>query len=854
MNATSKDGSLRRRKVLPWIGASLAALLSAGGTYAGIAAQVGDSRSQFLLTILASVAAGVLSLLTALAGGYAIAARFARTRQVNGDMIHGKEKVPLWGSVPARNLAFTNRADAMDLIRRVLTDKRQEESNPASCVIYGMGGVGKTSLAIEYAYRYRAAYNIVWWLRAEEKVTALDDLTSLLAAAVGKLPEYLDNAHLISDVHQIVTTRGPTLLVYDNARDIQSIRDVWISSPRCHILVTSRSPEWAGLVEHKISVDVLQPDDAILLLRRHADSADADSTAAELADRLGRLPLALVQAGTFVRQTRTSLSHYSELFESELGTALTLGRPPDYKNTLAATWSVSIEQAQAEAPGSIELLRMFAFLAPERIPRWLVPETTRTLPAPLSTLATSIVDYDLAVAALARFSLINVTADGISLHRLVQAAVRAGLNTDQLRSWTSTIIDSLSEVFPQNPQNRSTWSRCSELIPHVLTVSAYAYTIELAAFGASLLTRAGTYLTQRGYLDSAFDVYKLALHGYERTIGEESVQVADMCIALAHVQYRRAQLLDGLLFAERAVRILERKLGTSDFRLADALLTLGQLLLEFARIEEAVDCFERALSVGEANCGANSTRIVPILEMVSYAFQRYGHYRSSLVAAERGARIQEVATPASKMTFVIESRLGEILYAMQRFEAAREHQKKAVHIAEEVSGKGSLEAFKTQNLLSKAQIENDLVDESIVMAKQSIDGLTEFLGNRHPDVAATRRTLGLALFKKGRASDATEQFKLALSIYEDVYGSSHPYASEALIPLALSYAKLGLNTDAFNLLARACDIIVTTYGRSHPAYAEVLESAFLIGWDPPGELEADLAAKAQSLRLRAASL
>ena len=423
-------GGSRRSRGWVRVGGAGAAVLAATGTYASIAAQTGHmTLPHALWTILAAIIAAIFAYLTAAAGGFALLAR-SDSHQSPHSVGFGHSQI--WGGVPPRNPVFTNRRDALDLIRRLLSFKAANHTVVVrSCALHGLGGVGKSSLAAEYAHRYRDQYRLVWWIRSEQGVSIADDMARLLGALVGASD--LDRADIFTHLRRELPMWQPWLLIFDNSKDPVAIREAWPDGGIGHVIVTSRSAAWADLIDETIAVDVLSQNDAVMLLHRQTRSEDPES-AAEIADNLGRLPLALMQAAAYVTQTETSLAHYAQLVEDRLDELIKVTAPADYSLPVATTWSMSIAEAEAEAPGSRQLLIFCSYLAPEAIPRSLLRDCARWLPSPLSKMGADQLTYDLAVAALRRYSLIIADSGTLSLHRLVQFTMRESLSEDDQRA------------------------------------------------------------------------------------------------------------------------------------------------------------------------------------------------------------------------------------------------------------------------------------------------------------------------------------------------------------------------------------------------------------------------------------
>jgi hypothetical protein len=188
------------------------------------------------------------------------------------------------------------------------------------------------------------------------------------------------------------------------------------------VLITSRNPAW-GPIATCVSVPQLSRTEAVTFLRTRV--GHDDPAAAEVADELGDLPLALEQAAAYVEQRFTSLTAYLRLLRKQAVDVLQIGELLDHP-TVASTWALSQAQINAEAPAAVDLLALCAFLAPDDIPRGLPIENTDLLPSRLRHAAADPLSYDHALGTLGRYSMVTATADTVTVHRLLQGVGARG--------------------------------------------------------------------------------------------------------------------------------------------------------------------------------------------------------------------------------------------------------------------------------------------------------------------------------------------------------------------------------------------------------------------------------------------
>lgn len=333
----------------------------------------------------------------------------------------------VWGVPPwtGRNLAAR---DGLLAELRVALAKR------GMAPLCGLGGAGKTMLAVEYAHRNASAYDIVYLVPGDSAWSVLSGFAAL--AAELRVPEQelmLDEAassqtssgqrtssrqpRVVTAVKSRLGRRGRWLLIFDGVRDPQML-DAYLPSVSHggHILMTSRNPIWRGLAA--VTVRGLERAESVSFLLRRTGEIDAESADA-LAEELGDLPLALAQAGAYIEETGRPLAEYLSLFRQR--PAALLERPQSFPVTVATTWESSLAEV-FQSQAAAELISLLSFLPADEIPR-------RAL-ASYDPLA-----LDDAVAVLRLHALIDVRPHALSVHRLVKVVVRHQLRPEDRRRW-----------------------------------------------------------------------------------------------------------------------------------------------------------------------------------------------------------------------------------------------------------------------------------------------------------------------------------------------------------------------------------------------------------------------------------
>ncbi len=366
---------------------------------------------------------------------------------------------------PPRNPRFTGRDGMLTELRRRL---RAGEGTLAVQALYGLGGVGKTQLAIEYAHRFAADYDLIWWIDAEQPVLIGNQLAAMAARL--ELPPGPTVADTVERLLAELRVRNRWLLVFDNAEHPQGIAN-YQPGGAGHLLITSRYPGW-GALGGRLEVDVLTRAETIALLRTRIPTL-TEELADKLAAELGDLPLAAAQAAGYLEQTDLPAADYLRRFRAHRETLLARGDVIGYSGRLDTAWALSLERLRDQDPAAVALLELAAFLAPEPIPLALVGEHAELLDEPLRAAADPDALAD-TVGALVGYSLARRHPDAFQVHRLVQAVIRHRLAPERQQATAEQVVALLVAASARDPEDPASWAAYAQLAPHVLATAPLA--------------------------------------------------------------------------------------------------------------------------------------------------------------------------------------------------------------------------------------------------------------------------------------------------------------------------------------------------------------------------------------------
>ncbi len=505
-----------------------------------------------------------------------------------------------------------------------------------------LGGIGKTQIAIEYAYRYHNDYRAILWIRADSREILISDFVNI--AVLLNLPQKnrQDQIQVTDAVKRWLQSNSYWLLIFDNAEDLALIREYIPAVNKGHILLTTRSRVMRRIAR-TIEIGKLRPEEGALFLLRWANiiAIDAPFSQATVADRakaseisftMDGLPLALDQAGAYIEETACSLSDYLELYRKH-GNLLLKRRGNvaiDHPEPVSTTWSYSFDKIQQMNPAAAELLRLCSFLHPDAIPEEIIVEGAPELGPILYPVAIDSFALNDTIGDLLKFSLLqrNSESKTLTIHRLVQAVIKAGMDDETQRMWaertTRAVNRSLPDVDLGLPQ---LYQRC---LPHAqLCIALIEQWNMIFTEAAQLLYQIGYYFRKYSQHDQAEPLYQKALTIYEQLLGPNHTYIANILDHLAGLYKDLGQYEQARSFYQRALVLSEQMSDVNYSSRATILNNLAQLYQLQGNFGEAESYYKLALTNLEQNLSPEHPYIVTILEGLIALYQTQGKHEQA---------------------------------------------------------------------------------------------------------------------------------------------------------------------------------------------------------------------------------
>ncbi len=735
------------------------------------------------------------------------------------------------------------------LLKKLYASLRKDKKTAVTqaAAIHGLGGIGKTQLALEYAKQYQSEYDLVWWLKAEEQSTLVVDLASL-AVPLG----LLEPGQVIEDQHRVAAAvvselsspqwNGRWLLIYDNVESQKVLRG-HLPSGDGHTIITSRDPDWRGLAT-PLQVDVMTNTEARKLIKERSGQTDTTAAAA-IAGRLGNLPLALEVAAAYCHATSLPLQEYVSLLD-EVGLGLLdESQPPDYQAIVSKAWQPSFEKAIAECPHAATLLGILAHVAPDDFPDPLVQDTLGGKQ-----------ELNAAIKALLKYSLISRRQPNnppytsyVSIHRLVQEVVREKLATPAGRESFSAnpppdsgasspahdsqrfpelALQVVNGAFPCDSDDVTTWPVCDVLLPHANAVVEHVADERDRGKNnplTRLLNQLGLYHFGRANHAAAEPLMRRALSIDEPSYGENHPRVAAHLNNLAQLLKATNRLSDAEPLMRRALSIDVASYGENHPNVARDCNNLGQLLQATNRLSEAERLMRRALSIDEASYGENHPSVAIRLNNLAQLLQDTNRLSEAEPLMRRALLIDEASYGENHPNVARDcNNLGQLLQATNRLSEAERLMCRALSIDEASYGENHPNVARDLNNLAQLLKATNHLSEAEPLMRHALSIDEASYGENHPNVAIRLNNLALLLQATNRLSDAEPLMRHALSIDEASYGENHPLVAIHLNNLATLLQDTNRLSEAEPLMRRAFAIFAASLGNQHPNTQTVAEN------------------------------
>ncbi|KAH8689766.1 hypothetical protein GQ44DRAFT_637109, partial [Phaeosphaeriaceae sp. PMI808] len=751
-----------------------------------------------------------------------------------------------------RDVDFVERREILDQLWTIC-------AAPGSrAALVGLGGVGKSQLAIEYAHwtRERSPDTWVFWVHASTRARfeeAYRDIADRLKLPGRKDPK-INILKLVKD-WLYNESNGRWMIVLDNVDDIEvfypkpkSGRDdddkgvaaslaaslaVFLpQSDNGSIVVTSRNRDAAvrlvGSSRRVIEVQAMDKDQAVQLLRNKLEDASDEGGMADLVDALDRIPLAISQAAAYInRRARMTILGYLKEFrandkkkESLLNRdAGDIRRDESASNSVVMTWQISFEHIRQKRQSATDLLSLMSFFNPQGIPESVLRRYCRNTAEPGGEdEANDAFDEDFDTLRVYSLIAATVETDVCEMHALVKFCTQVWLSSfSDAERWKERFVGLMSQEFPTGEFEN--WDKCRLLLPHVESL----YNMELSSRNSvkewvQVLNDAGRYIeTAQAKYSDAERLSRRALHECEKKLGEQHLSTLTSMFHLASVLWNRGKYSEAEALNRRALEGREKELGvqhlstlTNMNNLALVLQYQGKYLEAEALNRRALEGYEKGLGVQHPNTLMSVSNLALVLQYQGKYSEAEALNRRALEGYEKELGVQHPDTLTSV------SNLALVLRYHGKYSEAEALNRRALEGREKELGVQHPDTLTSVSGLASVLQYQGKYSEAEALNRRALEGYEKGLGVQHPYTLTSMNNLALVLRYQGKYSEAEALNRRALEGSEKELGVQHPDTLTSVYCLAYLLQKRRRYEEASQLYQRACNGYSQKLGSQHP--------------------------------------
>lgn len=688
------------------------------------------------------------------------------------------------------NPSFTGRTEIFENINNHFTKKSH---SPINIALNGLGGVGKTEIAKEYAHLHKNEFNKILFVSATSSEVAASMISGSASSFQINPSIVSDKKNLVNQIVRQIEQTGQNLIIFDNAESPADLEEFLPKSGENFVIITSRNPLWNSIAQ-TIDIDVFKREESIEFLLKKTGQKEHLSSINELAQELGDLPLALEQAASYIIETGRKIPDYLILYRQyPIKLLAHKTKSSNYPAALAKTWDLSFKKIVDEYPISSDFLNLCAFLAPDKIPLNLISDHNASFPKDLANAISDSLNFDEIIASLLRYSLIKRNGNYLTIHRLVQAVIRSQLNKNDKKEWTKIVLNLMSDAFPENINDYQIWEKCSELLPHALVAldQSEEFDFKTDIKKSQLLIKVSLYLETQAEYEKAKRMFSKALEIDKRIFGRENPAIIKDLNYIGDLYRHLEDYYSAKKRYEQALVIAEKKLPEKHLEIGLCYNNLGLNYWDFCEYDTAIEYLKKSLAIYKEILGCENPFVASCLTNLGLVYLDLNNYEQAEKNLLKSLEIDEKIYEPNHLEISLDHRnLGDLYFNLKNIDLAKEHYDTASQINQSIFGLNHPEISKdlTKQGFLCLEINDFTGANEKFQAAYEID--SHFFDKTRPTIGLDLDNIGYVLLKLDDYLGAKEKFLQFFEIAKLNYGYYHVNTAKALMHLADTDAAL----------------------------------------------------------------
>lgn len=709
-----------------------------------------------------------------------------------------------------RNPHFVGRAHLLDVLRKKLSEQEPQKWNHR-VALYGLGGVGKTQLALEYTYTMRAIYDKIYWISAATEADLFSGFQSIAQRI--PVPGCINLSPRDVAQHVLRWLRGHDnwLLVIDNLDEVDVVSGYLPdASPTKHTLLTTRHSRYYDIPAEGLEVDIMEINEAVELLLLRSNPGISQRTPGELAECenivkvLGCLPLAIEQAAGYIREVSNDLYQFLSSYQRNRHrhhgriSKATLG----YSESVSTTWRVSFERLERNNSDAIKLMKLLAFLNPDGILVDFLEAGKNGLSPELQEILSDRYRFYEALSELESFSIIRRQPDSSSyirlkMHRLIQHVVRDELTSDAFAMMIREAIGLCECAFPPWHEWRySLLMLCRRYHEQVIPAISAIHSVQSKDFG-DLLQRVGVSLREDGKYQAARELLERAVEMIRATTGTESPATLTAMAELASTYQHEGRWNDAAELREQVLESSTRLFGEEHPNTMAAMGNLAVTYGDLGRWDDAVSLQERSLEGRSRILGEEHPDTLMMMANLAVTYFDRGGWTEAVILQERvlkaGGRLLGEEHP---FTITAVANLAATYHSQGRWADAISLEEKVLGSRRKVLGEEHPDTLTAGANLAVTYYDQGRFADALRLQEKCLDSRRKLLGEEHPDTLTAASNLAVTYMARGQLTEAVTLGEMVLNARIKRIGEKHPDTLVARSNLARAYGQQGMWDEA----------------------------------------------------------